>query len=717
MRRPPKPRSALMAMPEAKSTRAVAAIILTAGIGATVAQLVTTREFLAQFSGNEFVIALNLFGWLGAGGIGALASRRANRRMRPDRDACRLSLLALVMAGLPVVQILAIRWLRERIFLPGSSVGFYPTLGFILLTGSPYSFAAGYLVPRALGVLRELGPATPAARAYVLDNAGNVIGGLLFAFVLVWWTSPLTALALAGLPLLAAALRLLRLQGSRLPGILIAAGLVVGIWTGGLAWEKDSLGYLHGRQAHYEETRFGRLTVYRDQDQVTLFRDGRPASSSFDPAAAEAAVHYPLALCDRPRRVLLIGAQAGMLAELDKYRLESVDYLEIDPGVARVHFAFGLLHAIASLHTVHQDGRAYLAGGSEPYDAIVVSMPEPDTFQVNRFFTDQFFQLAAARLGPQGVLGFSVQGYANYLTDAQRAKLSVLHATARRHFAYVQALPGEQVHFLCRQAPIGLDIPERLAAKGIDTLYVGPYFHGEIDPWRIEALSTQLDLQAPINSDMAPHLVRILFDAWFEKFTTSPLFFTLALLVLAAVWAVRMNAVEYVLMSTGAMLMGGMILTVFAFQVAFGYIYHQLGIIVTVFLAGLLPGAWWSEQSRIDPQRLLLIGDLAMIGLMAAFVWLLARDPGGQSFAVFGVFGFLLSLACGVQFPAAVRLGGDRLSSAASAFGADLVGAALGALLVSVVLIPCYGFFHAAGLLVAVKLSSLVIIGGRRWKT
>ncbi len=702
---------------EAKSVRAVEAVILAAGIGATVVQLVTTREFLAQFSGNEFVIALNLFGWLGAGGLGAWASRLAGCRARPQQDAFRLSFLALIMAVLPVIQILAIRLLRQRLFLPGSSVGFYQTLGFILLTGSPYSFAAGYLVPRALGVLRGMEPATSAARAYILDNAGDVIGGLFFAFVLVWWTSPLTALVLAGVPLLAASLRLMRLQGSRLPGMLIAGGLVGGIFAAGLVWEQGSLAHRQGRLVHYEETRFGRLTVYRDQDQVTLFRDGRPSASSYDPAAAEAAVHYPLALCERPRRVLLIGAQAGMLAELDKYHLESVDYLEIDPQAARVHFAFGLLRPIAPLNTIYQDGRAYLAAGGQPYDAIVVSMPEPDTFQVNRFFTEQFFQLAAARLAPGGVLGFSVQGYANYLSDAQRLKLSVLRATARRHFTHVRALPGEQVHFLCRQASIALDIPERLAAKGIDTLYVGPYFHGEIDPRRIASLADRLCPEAPINSDMRPHLVRILFDAWFEKFTTSPLGFALAVLALAAAWAVRMSAAEYVLMSTGAMLMGGMILTIFAFQVVFGYIYHQLGFIVTVFLAGLLPGAWWANRTRVDPWRLLLIGDLALIGLMGAFVWLLAREPGDLPFAVFAAFGLLLSSACGLQFPAAVRLGGDRLSSAASAFGADLLGAALGALLVSVVLIPYYGLFHAAGLLVAVKLSSLVITGGRRWKT
>ena len=621
------------------------------------------------------------------------------------------------MAVLPPIQIIAIRYLRDHLFLPGTSVGFYPTLGFVLTTSAPYSFAAGYLVPSGLGVLRRWRPGTPAARAYILDNLGNVTGGVLFAFLLVWMTSPLTAAVLAGAPILIAALWMLRQTGRRIMPLVIIGSTALGILCGSLIFKPVFLGTRQGRMVHYEETRFGRLTVNCDQGQVTLFRDGRPINTSEDPASAEAAVHYPLALCDRARRILMIGAQAGMLAELEKYRPEEVDYVEIDPAVARVQFAFGLLKPIASLRVVNQDGRAYLASGTRQYDAILLNMAEPDTFQINRFFTERFFQNAAEHLSRGGVLGFSVQGYANYLTETQRAKLSTLKATARRHFTHVKALPGERVYFLCRQEPIHLDIPERLSEKGIETLYAGPYFYGEIDPWRIKALETQLDDSAPINSDTSPCLVRILFDEWFEKFATSPWVFALAVTTLAVAYGIRLNAAEYVLMTTGAMLMGGMILAVFAFQVVFGYIYYQLGFIVTVFLSGLLPGALWADRSRFHPRVLLLIGDVALILLMVGFAFLLGREADRLPSAFFGAFGFLLSLFCGLQFPAAVRLSGDRLSSVATAFGADLVGAALGALLVSVVLIPYYGFFYAAGLLVAFKLSSLVLTGGHRWKT
>ena len=708
------PHDCIATMSRRHPPRAVQAVILTAGIGATVAQLVTTREFLAQFNGNEFVIALNLFVWLAAGGIGAQVAGSRSRK-DSDRDAPRLAVLALVMAILPVMVVLAIRWLRERLFLPGSSVGFYPSLGFILLTVAPYGLTTGYLVTWGLGVLRRLQPETPAVRAYVLDNIGNVVGGALFAFVLVWLATPVTALVTAGLPLLAAALWLLR--RCRWPLPVAGAVAVLGIMAGALAVEIPLLAPRQGQLIRYEETRFGRLAVFRDQGQVTLFRDGRPSASSQDPAGAEAAVHYPLSQCDHPRRVLLIGAQAGMLAELEKYRLATVDYVEIDPAAARIQFDTGLLRPIAPLRTVYQDARAFLAASARRYDAIIVSLPEPDTFQVNRYFTERFFRMAAAHLTSQGVLGFSVEGYANYLADAQRRKLSCLRRTAAQCFAHVQALPGERVHFLCRQVPIGLDIPERLAARRIDTLYAGPYFYGEIDAMRIADLETQFDPQAPVNTDTSPQLVRIMFDEWFERFATSPTAFALTLLAAAMIYVLRLSPAGYTLLTTGAMLMGGEILVVFAFQMVFGYIYQQLGLIVTAFLAGLLPGALWAQRGRHDPRHLLLAADAALILLLALFAGLLAGDTTELSAAVFAVFGLAMSAACGVQFPAAVRMGGDRLAAAAAAFGADLVGAAIGVLVVSVVLIPYLGLFGAAGALMVLKLTSLVRMGGCSCKT
>ena len=685
---------------------AAEAVVLAAGIQATVAQLVTVRELMTRFSGNEFVIAVTLFVWLAAAGLGARLAPLAlpAEALRRTRG---LAVWALAMTVLPTVTLLSIRWLRAQLFAPGTSAGFYPILGFIVLTVAPYSILAGFLVPRALAVLRALRPAITVARLYGLDSVGNVAGGAIFSFLLVWCTTPMTALMSAGVPLLAAATVLLKSSGGGrrvLAPALAGAGLVLGA---GVWLETATVDIDRGRPLFYEETRYGRLTVFQDRGEATLFRDGRPAVTARDPAAAEAAVHYPLAILDRPSAVLVIGGSGAMLAELDKYRLETVDYVEIDPAAVRLQIAAGLMSPGAAVNRIHQDGRAYLAATGRRYDAVVLAVAEPDTLQLNRYFTDSFFRLAADRLKPGGVLSFAVEGYANYIGPVLARKLSILKRTAACAFRHVRVLPGERVFFLCRQAPIPMDIPERLAAKGIATAYAGPYFYGEIDPGRIAALEAALDPAAPVNTDFNPRLIRVMFAAWFTKFATSPIPFALAAAVLAAVCLRRMHAPEYVLWTSGAVVMGGEVLVIFAFQILRGYIYHQLGLIVTAFLAGLMPGALLAAHRPHWGGRLLLGADAAMILLLVLLAGFLGLGGPGRPGAVFIGFGLAFSLAAGLQFPVAVRCRGGGLPAASRAFGADLAGAAAGPLMVGVVLIPYGGLYGAMVLMMLLKISSL----------
>jgi len=63
-----------------------------------------------------------------------------------------------------------------------------------------------------------------------------------------------------------------------------------------------------------------------------------------------------------------------------------VEYVELDPNLTRVAQELGLIAQSPSLAIIHDDGRHTSEGLSKKYDAVVVDLPEPDTFQLNRFF-------------------------------------------------------------------------------------------------------------------------------------------------------------------------------------------------------------------------------------------------------------------------------------------------------------------------------------------
>ena len=681
-------------------------MIVATGIASVVAQLLLIREFLALFRGNEYVIALILFNWLILGGIGTKLARWVAGR---SASRATLAWISLALALLGVLQIPALRQLRDLIFIHGSSVGFYPTFLFILAGMAPYCLLVGFALPYSLFVLRDETPGYSGVMVYMADNLGDVCGGALFSFLLVWLVTPLQALLLAGLPLVVSAV-LLFPPGRKRWLWLVAGSLALIPMTGALGLEKASLLRPAGKLVHYQESRYGRLEVYRDREQSTLFRDGVPAVSDQNSSRAEEAIHYPLSQLDRVRRVLLIAPESGMLREVAKYRPELVDYVELDPAITTLQFRLGMVQKIPGLNLIHQDARAWLNATDRAYDAIIMNLPEPETFQVNRFFTTGFFATVQQHLSPGGVFSFSLEGYDNFLGEAQRRKVSSVFNTASRYFGEIILLPGGNIHFICRNGPLDPEIPARLAARGIATWYVSNYFAGEMTRERLAYLRGELEPAAPLNTDLKPQLMRLMFLQWFAMYQTSPLWFYGTLGLLLSAYLLRARREEFVLFSTGFMVMGSEILVIFAFQVYYGYIYTQIGLIVTVFLAGLLPGAWWGERLPSRPTKVLVWTDLVLALLLGLFWLLLVRVGEGMTVEFLLFFGFLVSFGCGMQFAPALKLGGSDNPAATRVFSADLLGAAAGALLTSVVLIPFWGIAMTTMALVIIKLVSLLLV-------
>ena len=694
-----------------------------AGISSVVTQLVTIREFLAQFDGNEFVIALIFFCWLILGGLGTLLARLTNVRstgrfrnkiwlQNKIRRATidRLAWLSLSLAAFSTVQILAIRELRDIFFIPGSSVGFYPTLAYTFFTIAPYTLLVGFVLPYSLFVLRNDTPDYPGARIYITDNLGDTAGGALFSFVLVYLVTPFWAIFLANLPLFFVTCLLF---SRRSIVVFLGAGIAFSILLSGVFLERRTLEPAVGELIYWSESRYGRVAVHRDAEQYTLLSDGVPLFSNQNVNMAEEAIHYPLSQINRVQHILLISAEGGMMAEIEKYKPETVDYVELDPEVSKVLFNFGLIKKISGLNVIHRDGRAFLADSDKIYDAIIINLPEPATFQINRFFTDRFFKLAKNHLAPNGVLSFSIQGFDNYLAEPQRQKLSSLYNTVADYFEHILLLPGLKIFFICRSLPIEPDIPTRLAQKKISTGYVHAFFYGNLTKERIKYLNEAVDPATPKNSDGSPRLIRLMFSQWFAKFATSPAVFFVVLAILSLIYLVFITKEEFVLFSTGAMVMGSEIIIIFVFEIFFGYIYFQIGMIVTVFLAGLMPGAFLGDRLSGHGIRLIGITDgllIILMGILIPAIWL-----GGDRLpvTVYLGFGFVVSLLCGFQFPVALALRGGGNSAVTRTFSADLIGAAVGILFTSVVLIPYFGIIWAVAGLIALKSISLMVVSIR----
>ncbi len=685
--------------------------IIGTGISSVITQLLTIREFLSQFHGNEITISLVLFCWFLITGLGSLGAKALRRPSLPV-----FALLTLIIAFWPLIQMVLIRGFRDELFIHGASPGFYAIFFYVIITITPYCLLTGFILPYALFVLNDYDPTFTTGALYLTDNIGDITGGLLFSFVFVYFLKPFPTIAVTSALLVGVGLLLL--MTSRRYAFLFAAlpaATLFFYYATDAGFEKSTLKSQYGNILRYVESPYGRIVVSEQEEQKTFWESGAPLYSDADTIHAEEKVHYPLSQIERVSRVLLVSGGLGeSLEEVAKYDPAHVDYVELDPFLTKTALELDVIKDAPFIDIVNTDGRMYIKRAEHKYDAIIIDLPDPDTFQLNRFFTTEFFALAKGCLKKGGILSTNMEYSPNYLSRMKREKLSTLYNTVRQHFSHVLVLPGEDAYFLCRDQPLWWDIPARLERKSIETAYISGFFYGNVTEERIQHLAEALEKKGHVNRDLKPRLMNIVFHEWFMKYGSSPTYFIVIFVMLTATYIVFLRREEYLLFSTGLSTMGVEMLIIFSFQIIYGYIYLQIGAIVTSFLLGLLPGAILGHRMKTkDLGKLLMSEAILLFLLLLFFVWIvyLKGEPHPLAFLCYG---FFFSLLCGFQFPVAAGTIGEQSSPAAGCLAADLCGAAVGTLAVGTLLIPLLGIRSAVIFLLLVKISSSILVLTKR---
>jgi spermidine synthase len=708
----------------------VRAVLILIGFTAVIAQIELMRELIVVFYGNEITLGLTLCTWLLWTAIGSSALGRLGRRMTPRTLVAGLEVL--IAAAFPV-SIVAVRASRTILgSLPGEILGPAPmfltsflALGFFCAV-SGWLFAAG---SRLYSEERVCSFAEATSSAYLLEAVGSCAGGLVAGLILIRYLGAFDIAAiLALLNLLAAAMltRRLRLWTALIALVVSAALRPLDDWSRSVLWRGFQV--VAARNSVY-----GNLVVAKTEGSSTLYENGLVLFDAPNPAAAEEAVHFALLEHPEPRSVLLVGGGGnGSLAQaLQHPSVARLDYVELDPMIPQMDAAY-FPHEWAPARTdprvhVHSiDGRLFLKNTAARFDVIIINLPDPDTAQLNRFYTLEFFREARRGLAPGGILSLHVTASENYISPAAAEFLRCIHKTLRAAFPETIAIPGDTVHFCATTRPGILTadpavLLERLRSRHVHTDYVSEfYLPFRLAPDRVAQLKRDIRPQpdTPVNGDFAP--IAYYFDVtlWSTRFhyTLKRVPFSAVaggtvLLLLAAAAFVRRRPARIAGFSVATMgftLIGMEILLLLAFQAMHGYVYQQLALIIAGFMAGLACGAWRARESDLHVP-------LAALQAMATLL------PLGVYACLDSVLIPWLAVMCGMlggfQFPVASRIffNGRARGSMGALYGLDLAGSCVGAIVFSVYLIPVYGFFKTSLLLALVNLAPALLAALSAW--
>lgn len=700
------------------------------GVSCVITQLALMREMLGVFAGNELVLGVTLGNWLLLMGVGAALGRWAGRWTRAPGVLIGLLLFTAVV---PPVQIIALRGVRQFLFLRGEAIG---VVGTVLVSGLllvPYCLAAGLFLTLACGALAGRAPAEGAGRVYSMDSLGSVVGGLLFSFVLVLWLDHVALLSVPALLNVLAAAWLVwqtgsaatlqksaMISGTTRRALPLAVSSVVGLSL--LAWillanpdvSSTVRQYPGQRLLFHGNSPYGRLIVTDSGGQTNFIESGVVLASTPNIEQAEESAHFALAQRPGAKRVLLIGgALSGAPREILRYGVTALDCVELDPLVTTVGRRFLPTEFTgAPLHIIETDARQFVRRAGTAYDIVIVALPDPTTAQFNRFFTHEFFQEVRRVLQPGGVMSFAIGRYENYASPELSRLLSCARQTAAHSFQNVLLLPGGRVYFLASDGPLTADIADALERASVATRWVNRgYLTATFAPDRLADLQRVATQTAPLNRDFTPALYYLHLRHWASQFEDSSRWPVILLVGGAAVYVARLRGAGRVIFASGFAGSALEIVLLLAMQILAGAIYRQIAWVVTVFMAGLAAGAWlatrWLEKpqpitgeatasGRLPPRTILCLIALGVavfaLGLPALLPGLsrLAALRAGSAApqAILLLFTLSLAVLVGAEFPLANALTADAGHAATRLYTADFVGAFIGALLTSAWLVP-----------------------------
>ncbi len=700
------------------------------GVSALITQLTLMRELLTVFSGNELVFGVVLGNWLLLTGIGSALGRTASRLKRP---MALLVAAQILIAVLPIADVFLLRTLRNVVFLRGATVGVTETVISCFVLLAPYCLIAGYLLTLACLLLAQRKDASSIGQVYFLDNIGDVLGGMLFSFVLIYLFNHFGILYFpAFLNLLFAGLVALLFRKPILFGC--AAALTVGLAGLIMTCDLDTLSreiqYVGRRVVYNGNSPYGSLVVTESAGQYNFILNGVPLFSTHNVEQVEETVHYAMAQRGDARRVLLIaGGVSGTAREILKYGVDAVDYVELDPlilKVARQYVPESL--ADPRIHVINTDGRLFVKQTLRRYGVVIVDVPDPSTSQLNRFYTREFFNEVHRVLTPGGVLCISLGHYENYLSKELARLIASTDRTLKQVYRNVLIIPGGRIFFLASDGELTAEVAERLEQAGIKTQLVGrDYLRAMLTPDRLADIRRALSEHAAVNKDFSPVLYYYNLRYWISQFKVRFGLLEGGLLLLLVIYLLRIRPVPLAIFTTGFAASALEVVLLVGFQILYGCVYHQVGLIVTMFMLGLGIGSF--TMNRMLPRRsrkdlvrleLAIAGYAACMPLVLIALGHLGGTPAAvASQVVIPLLAMLLAVLVGLEFPLAGKADFQAVTStAARLYTADYIGAALGALLVSTLLIPTMGMpavcLLAAGLNVASGLVILVTSRGDR---
>ena len=689
------------------------------GLSAIITQILVMREFLSVFSGNELVIGIILANWLLLIGAGSFLGKYFNK----IKNKIKLLIYSqLVISVLPIINIFIIRALRATLFAHGELIGITQIFFSSFLLLLPYCVITGYLLTLACMLFSTKEESRPIGEIYSIDVFGDILGGILFSFILIFFLNSFQILFIIFvINILAAIYVAYKNSYKKLRNILFII-LVIGsilFFTTDLNTTSTKIMFKGQELIFQKNSLYGNLVVTRTNEQLNFFENGIPLFTTENTIVNEETIHYPLLQHDNPKDILLVGgATAGTPKELLKYNLD-VDYVELDKDIIDIGKRF--TDNLQGINIINKDARRYIKQTNKRYDIIIIDLPEPTTAQLNRYYTTEFFREVKKVINQNGILSFSLGSSENYYSDEIKKLHSSLYQSLKNIFSNIIIIPGNNIYFIASDKELSYDYESLLKNKNISNVYVNQdYLKGILTKDRIENAIGTTKEDVKQNLDFKPVSYYFQLINWIKHFENNYIWILVIVVILLIILFMRIKPIPFAIFTTGFAGSGLMVLLLIGFQIIYGFVYYKIGILVTGMMLGLAIGSIFMNKTLLKRNYKSLIKLeflIVVFSILLPFILILfSRFTNNflivlSSEILFPIMAIIAGILVGAEFPLASKLYfTDIHNTAGIIYSSDYIGACVGAILVSALLIPVLGIVNIAILIALFNILSAVIL-------
>ena len=726
---------------------------LVLGLSSLIAQVTILRELMVSFYGNEFFIGWLLAVWVCWVALGSFLIGKAN--FKNESAPKSFYILTFVLTPfLLILGVILIRHLNNFNAIAGQIANLLPALLGSLILPAPLCLNLGAQFSLATKTFRSNQNSITVSQIYLWESLGFVVGGVMFSFWLVNLNIFFSAALLGLINALIAFLFLYFFFPQKL-ALKILSLVLFFVFFGSfflaqkidektLAWRfwpQKLLASINSRFAH--------LAVTEIKSQYNFYENGLLLGNDLEIPNNEYLAHLSLLFHPQPKNVLLVGGGFnGLMNELLKHPVEKITYLELDEEFIKLIYRFapeeiktGLKDSRVKI--INADALSFFKNHPEKFDVILINLPSPATALINRFYTQEFFELASQRLNPEALLVTQLPFSPEYQNDELIRLNHSLYQTLKTVFSHLLILPEDNNIFIASQKDIAANpkiLAERFKTRQIKTHFLTKSFiyyrlTNERIALTLNSFSQQKETQ--INKNFQPIAYFYNLNYWLTYFhprigsLVSKIsqfnfwWFLAAVFLIALIFSSpKQKRSERTLVFNmavfGFLIMAGEIIFLFLFQSVFGYLYEHLALLLAILMAGLAVGTWRGSQI-IQTRNINIFSvfriQMALIVFLPLCFWLgLPNLPDNQTIAllIFYSFIFTFSFLAGFGFPYLNHLylknKKDPKINLSLLYSADLVGAASGALLPALIFLPLFGLNQTVFLIGVIIVSGSLLL-------